>query len=128
MICMPASTNRQFPVTPRPRSLARNTAVSATSAGSVLRRIGARVWIVSRIVEKSLTARAEAVLMGPAEIVASRPERGEAEAEPTAAEWRLVERAAGALTPAAPRWRHPRTPDGHPDIQGIWKKHPCAVR
>ena len=44
---MPASTNRQFAVTPRPRSLARNTAVSATSEGSVLRFNGARVWIVS---------------------------------------------------------------------------------
>src|SRR5262245_7752764 len=43
MICMPASTKRQCPVTPRPRSLARKTAVSATSAGSVLRRNGARV-------------------------------------------------------------------------------------
>ena len=58
MICMPASTNRILPVTPRPRSLARKTAVSATSAGSVLRRRGARFWIVSRMRGEILDRRA----------------------------------------------------------------------
>jgi len=44
MICNPESTNSTLPVTPRPSALARNTAASATSAGSVLRRNGAR-WL-----------------------------------------------------------------------------------
>ena len=43
-----------LPVTPRPRSLARNTAVSATSAGSQLRRRGARAGAFSSMRRKIL--------------------------------------------------------------------------
>src|SRR5437764_1443311 len=52
MICRPESTNRTFPVTPRPRLLARKTAASATSAGSVLRRNGARWLTESSMLEE----------------------------------------------------------------------------
>src|SRR5579885_1731933 len=58
--------------TPRPRSLARNTAVSATSAGSQLRRSGARWATRSSTVPKSLMPRADAVFTGPAEIAFTR--------------------------------------------------------
>jgi len=47
-------------------------AASATSAGSVLRRSGARLSTASRTAEKSLMARAETVLTGPAEIAFTR--------------------------------------------------------
>ncbi len=62
MIWKPASTYSTLPVTPRARSLARNTAVSATSAGSVLRRSGARRATSSRMDEKSRMPRADVVL------------------------------------------------------------------
>jgi hypothetical protein len=30
---------------------------------------------------------------------------------------------AGAQAPSADKWKSPRTPDGHPDLQGIWTTH-----
>ena len=55
-----------------PKSLPRNTAVSATSAVSVLRRSGACCAEISSILDKSFTPRAEIVLIGPADIAFTR--------------------------------------------------------
>ena len=34
-----------------------------------------------------------------------------------------VSRVRSRPTPAAGTWTAPRTPDGHPDLQGIWTTH-----
>lgn len=61
-----------FSFTPRPRPLPKNTAASATSAGSVFLRNGARSATAVKLFERSLIPRADAVFTRPAEIAFTR--------------------------------------------------------
>src|SRR5207245_2655448 len=75
MMWKPLSTKSTSPVIPRASGLQRNTAASATSAGSVFRRRGERSFMTSRIRLDPWIALADAVLIGPAELASIRQPR-----------------------------------------------------